>query len=193
MAALGLVETMGLLAAVEGADVMLKTADVRLLEKNMVGGGLVTITVAGEVAAVKVAVEAAVAAIRRLSASALVSGHVIARPDPEVAQVIALLPETTGKGAGAMCAAESGPARVAGSGAAALRPAEANSAPTISPAGARGEEPLTAAQLRKMSLSRLVALARNREDLSIPPEAIASADRKTLLKKLMRACNILEE
>ena len=43
MKALGLIETKGLLAAVEGADAMLKTADVRLLEKNLVGGGLVTI------------------------------------------------------------------------------------------------------------------------------------------------------
>lgn len=53
MLALGLVETRGLLAAIEGADAMLKAADVRLLEKNLATGGLVTITIAGEVSAVQ--------------------------------------------------------------------------------------------------------------------------------------------
>ena len=52
MLALGLVETRGLIGAIEAADAMLKAADVRLLEKSLASGGLVTITNAGEVAAV---------------------------------------------------------------------------------------------------------------------------------------------
>ena len=59
MLALGLVETRGLIAAIEGADAMLKAADVRLLEKNLATGGLVTITIAGEVSAVQASVDAA--------------------------------------------------------------------------------------------------------------------------------------
>jgi len=81
MKALGLVETKGLVAAIEGADTMLKAADVSLVDKTLVGSGLVTITVTGDVAAVKAAVDAAAAAIERVSANGLVSQHVIPRPD----------------------------------------------------------------------------------------------------------------
>ena len=99
MPALGLVETRGLLAAIEGADAMLKAADVRLLEKNLVGGGLVTVTIAGEVSAVAASVDAAAAAIRRLSANGgklLVSRHVIARPDEGLSGILALKPQEKG-------------------------------------------------------------------------------------------------
>ena len=58
MKALGLIETKGTLAAVEAADAMVKAADVTLVEKTRVGGGLVTITVTGDVAAVQAAVDA---------------------------------------------------------------------------------------------------------------------------------------
>ena len=90
MTALGLIETKGLLAAIECADAMLKAANVRLLEKNLVGGGLVTISVAGEVGAVKASVDAAVAAVQRIEGAVLVSAHVIARPDSELSSIIAL-------------------------------------------------------------------------------------------------------
>lgn len=92
MSALGLIETKGLLPAVEAADAMLKAADVCLLEKSLAGGGLVTITVAGETAAVKAAVDAGSAAVRRLAGATLVSTHVIPRPDAELAHIIVLKP-----------------------------------------------------------------------------------------------------
>jgi microcompartment protein CcmL/EutN len=92
MTALGFIETKGLLAAIEAADVMLKTAEVRLLERNLASGGLVTISVAGEVAAVHSSVDAAAAAIQRIRGAILVSRHVIARPDTELASIIALRP-----------------------------------------------------------------------------------------------------
>lgn len=84
MQALGLIETRGLLAAVEGADAMLKAAEVTLLEKTYVGGGLVSIAVTGGVAAVKAAVEAGAAAVKQLGDTLLVSQHVIARPHDEL-------------------------------------------------------------------------------------------------------------
>ena len=56
MQALGMIETRGTLAAVEAADVMLKAANVILVEKTKAGGGLVTVIIAGDVAAVKAAV-----------------------------------------------------------------------------------------------------------------------------------------
>lgn len=81
MKALGLVETKGLLAAVEASDVMLKTAEVTLTQKEVVGGGLVTIMVQGDVAAVKTAVDAAASAVTKLGESLLATIHVIPRPD----------------------------------------------------------------------------------------------------------------
>lgn len=88
MQALGLIETKGLLVAIESADAMLKAADVTLLEKTIVGGGLVSIAVTGEVAAVKAAVDAGAAAVRQINASLLLSQHVIPRPNEELDNVM---------------------------------------------------------------------------------------------------------
>jgi len=88
MQALGLIETRGLLVAIESADAMLKAADVTLLEKTIVGGGLVSIAVTGEVAAVKAAVDAGAAAVRQINGALLVSQHVIPRPHEELDNVM---------------------------------------------------------------------------------------------------------
>ena len=84
MKALGLIETKGTLAAVEAADAMVKAADVTLVEKTRVGGGLVTITVTGDVAAVQAAVDAGAAAVERIAASSLAAKLVIPRPHEEL-------------------------------------------------------------------------------------------------------------
>ena len=62
MQALGMIETKGLIGAIESADTMLKAAEVTLLEKTHIGGGLVTVCVVGDVGAVKAAVDAGAAA-----------------------------------------------------------------------------------------------------------------------------------
>lgn len=84
MKALGLIETKGTLAAVEAADAMVKAADVTLVEKTRVGGGLVTITVTSDVAAVQAAVDAGAAAVERIAASSLAAKLVIPRPHEEL-------------------------------------------------------------------------------------------------------------
>lgn len=86
MQALGLIETKGLVAAIESADAMLKAAEVSLLEKNYVGGGLVTIMVSGDVGAVKAATDAGAAAAQRVGE--LLSVHVIPRPHQELNGVV---------------------------------------------------------------------------------------------------------
>ncbi len=88
MQALGFIETKGVLTAIEAADAMLKAADVSLLEKTKVGGGLVAVTVTGDVAAVKAAVDAGAAAVERINDAALITRHVIARPHDELTAVI---------------------------------------------------------------------------------------------------------
>ncbi len=79
MQALGFIETRGLIAAIEGADAMLKAAEVRLVERTFVKGGIVTITVTGDVAACRASVDAAASAVARMGGTIL-SIHVIPRP-----------------------------------------------------------------------------------------------------------------
>jgi ethanolamine utilization protein EutM len=80
--ALGMVETRGLVASIEAADAMVKAARVQLVGKEKVHGGLVTILVIGETAAVKSAVDAGAVAAKRVGE--LVSTHIIPRPDDQV-------------------------------------------------------------------------------------------------------------
>ncbi len=78
MNALGMIETKGLVGAIEAADAMVKAANVTLISKTNIGGGLVTVMVRGDVGAVKAATDAGAAAVERVGE--LVSVHVIARP-----------------------------------------------------------------------------------------------------------------
>jgi ethanolamine utilization protein EutM len=80
--ALGMVETKGLVASIEAADAMVKAANVSLIGKVHVGGGLVTVMVRGDVGAVKAATDAGAAAAERVGD--LVSVHVIPRPHGDV-------------------------------------------------------------------------------------------------------------
>ena len=80
--ALGMIETKGLVGAVEAADAMVKAANVTLIGKVQVGGGLVTVMVRGDVGAVKAATDAGAAAAGRVGD--LISVHVIPRPHSEV-------------------------------------------------------------------------------------------------------------
>ncbi len=84
--ALGLVETRGLVGAIEAADAMVKAANVSLLGKEMIGGGFVTVMVRGDVGAVKAATDAGAAAAKRVGD--LVSVHVIPRPHGDLSSVL---------------------------------------------------------------------------------------------------------
>jgi ethanolamine utilization protein EutM len=86
MEALGLIETKGLVGAIEAADAMVKTANVVLTGKEFIGAGYVTITCRGDVGAVKAATDAGAAAARRVGE--LVSVHVIPRPHEEVEKIL---------------------------------------------------------------------------------------------------------
>lgn len=97
MEALGMVECMGLVAMIEAADAMVKSANVRLVGYEKVDAGLVTAIVRGEVGAVRAAVDAGAAAARRIGTVTAV--HVIARPHGEVDEGLPVLQtgETTRK------------------------------------------------------------------------------------------------
>ncbi len=87
--ALGMIETRGVVASIEAADAMVKAANVTLIGKVHVGGGLVSVMVRGDTGAVKAAVDAGAAAAGRIGE--LVSVHVIPRPHPEVEYILPVL------------------------------------------------------------------------------------------------------
>ncbi len=85
--ALGMVETKGLVGAIEAADAMVKAANVTLIGKENIGSGLVTVMVKGDVGAVKASVDAGAAAAKRVGE--LYSVHVIPRPHEDVEVILA--------------------------------------------------------------------------------------------------------
>lgn len=181
MTALGMIETKGLVGAIEGADAMLKAASVTLLEKQLASGGLVTVTVAGEVAAVSAAVEAARVAIRRISGATLVTAHVIARPDKELERIVCLsaVKQESPKNAptpAKTVLAESGAEK---SGA---EKTGAESKVTV----ANTPHPLlrySEAQLNKMRLEKLRKLA---QELGLSKNEIGKADKRVLLGAILQ-------
>ena len=84
--ALGMIETKGLVGSIEAADAMVKAANVYLIGKEHVGGGLVTVMVREDVGAVKAATDAGAAAAQRVGE--LISVHVIPRPHAEVEDIL---------------------------------------------------------------------------------------------------------
>ncbi|KQL45897.1 MULTISPECIES: BMC domain-containing protein [Brevibacillus] len=86
MGALGMVETKGLIGAVEAADAMVKAANVKLIGKVHVGGGLVTVMVRGDVGAVKASTDAGAAAAEKVGE--LKSVHVIPRPHSDIELIL---------------------------------------------------------------------------------------------------------
>ncbi len=198
MTALGLIETKGLLPAIESADAMLKAADVRLLEKNLAGGGLVTITIAGEVAAVKAAVDAAVSSIQRIKGATLVSEHVIPRPDIELEKVIAtkvapetdkkVLPEPTPEPARAPAGkAETTPeVKEATTEDVEAEAQETQESKIAEPS--KDESPhYELIDLKKMNMNELRQVARTFESFSIERSDINAARKKELIEAILSA------
>ncbi len=85
-AALGLIETRGMIPVVEAADVALKAANVKLEGVRMAGSGLISLSISGDVAAVRAATEAGAAAAAKLGE--VVSVEVLSRPHDEVDKII---------------------------------------------------------------------------------------------------------
>ena len=95
--ALGMIETRGLVPAIEAADAMTKAAEVRLIGRQFVGGGYVTVLVRGETGAVNAAVRAGADACERVG-DGLVAAHIIARVHSEVESMLPASPDADGGG-----------------------------------------------------------------------------------------------
>jgi microcompartment protein CcmL/EutN len=156
-----MIETRGLVASIEAADVMLKTANVTLLGKEVVAEGLVTVKVAGEVAAVTAAVDAARAAVPRVGE--LIAAHVIPRLADDIEPLIR--------------SSEPGPAKTPSPHPPAPPRRPERAAP---PAGTRTD-------LDSMTVHELRTLARQTPGLRIAGREISRANKTDLLQELERA------
>ena len=164
--ALGMVETVGLVAAVEAVDAMLKAADVTLVRQQRVIPGLITHVVVGETAAVRAAVDAGAAAAARVGKVA--GSHVIPRPADDVWRRL------FGASVGAPDAA----------------PAPSRTAATSRPASPPADVPATAPPERDyaaMTVRALRALARDRDGVDLRGRALAGASKDDLVAALRRA------
>ena len=220
MTALGFIETKGFIAAIEGADAMLKAARVCLVEKNFVGGGLVTITVSGDVSAVRASVDAAVVAIKSINGATLVSEHVIARPDTELTKIIAMQKAQTLEIKEVKASADvqtSVQANVTVDLAIDVSPkVEPTIVPNVEPEitpvvvatgqdteSTQNQEPELSetpepviydlSQLKKMSVHKLRQIARNLHGLSMTKGGIKAAQKNDLIKAIINVYSQKEE
>lgn len=162
--ALGLIETKGLVGSIEAADVMLKTANVRLLGTEYVKAGLVTVQIVGEVAAVKAATDAASAAIARVGQ--LISTHVIPRPAEDIENILI-------KHSPASPAVKKS------------KPPSAEEKESFSTLESLDNEEYLS-QLNKMTVHQLRTLARETGGLGIAGREISKANKERLISELLR-------
>jgi hypothetical protein len=189
MQAIGMVETRGLVASVEAADAMLKAAQVGLVVKEHVGGGLVTVIVTGDVGAVKAAVDAGGAAAARVGQ--LISTHVIPRPADEVGLMLAG-PAAGPDPVGPVVPPEPDPEPALPE----LTP-ELVSEPAVEPDAEAEPEPIEAVEpatvirvpveeLTTLTVQELRSLARQEPGLGLTKPAIRSAHKEELIAGLAR-------
>lgn len=195
--ALGLIETRGLVGSIEAADVMLKTANVRLLGKEIVRDGLVTVQIIGEVAAVKAAVEAGAIAAGRVGE--LVSQHVIPRPVDDVEAILARpIPTDDGEPPKRVPAPKSGkdaeavpesrkqaesatePRRQAGPATGSRKQKE----PAPESTETTSDDPFVQ-KLQGMTVRELRTLARATEGLGIQGREISKANKDLLIREIL--------
>ena len=185
--ALGMIETRGLVGSIEAADVMVKTANVTLIGKEVVRDGLVTVLVIGEVAAVKAAVDAGAAAAARVGT--LLSQHVIPRPIDDIKELLPNRPpgkraeqsQKSGEKSGQESEEKSGQKSGQKSGMSSREePPEIaldHSSPEL-PAEQRGP-------LDGMTVRELRTLARQTAGLSLQGREISRANKEELMKALL--------
>ena len=174
--ALGLVETKGLIGAIEAADAMVKTAHVILLGKERTDPAMITVKIVGETAAVKSAVEAGASAAERVGQ--LVSKHVIPRPAEGMEALIFAKSSRT----------EDEVRNLFGQPSAEAEDEEPYpEEPYAMPEDLTPEQQKFFEKLNVMTVHELRSYARTAEGLSIYGREISRANKKRLLEELMRA------
>jgi microcompartment protein CcmL/EutN len=185
--ALGLIETKGLVGAIEAADAMVKAANVRLIGKERVDAALITVKVIGETAAIRSAVDAGAAAAKRVGE--LISSHVIPRPADEIEDLIFAKASKTKEEIEAEMDVQSSPAQPVQS---EKEEGEGKVEDLTTPA-----EPLPMQlseneneflqQLQAMTVHQLRSYARQLQGLSIYGRQISRANKEQLIAELLKA------
>jgi ethanolamine utilization protein EutM len=188
--ALGLIETRGLVGAIEAADAATKAADVKLVGRERADAGLMTIKVTGDVAAVRAAVDAGAAAAQRVGE--LISVHVIPRPDDESEILIFPPPSQTREKAEYIAQQPPAPAaarrRPRREPPAAPEPAPGPPPPEPEPPAAMSDDEQTyRQQLDAMTVHELRRYARGMSGLAIFGREISRANKDELIAELMKA------
>ncbi|MBA4311892.1 MAG: hypothetical protein C0417_04585 [Chlorobiaceae bacterium] len=190
--ALGLIETRGLVGAVEAADAMCKAADVQLISKERTGGGLICIKIKGDVAAVRAAVDAGAAAAQRVGD--LVSVHVIPRPDQEIEILISPtsshkvkpIPKVQEKKVDKIRKRVEKPPSIKPPSIPALQEEVKTEETTEHPVAGSDDEATYKQELESMTVHRLRHYARSVKGLSIFGRQISRANRDQLIAELIR-------
>jgi microcompartment protein CcmL/EutN len=179
--ALGLIESVGLVGAIEAADAAAKAAAVKLNKSEVTPGGLVTVHIEGELGAVQAAVEAGAGACRKVGQ--LLAWVIIPRPDPGL-DVVLETPSNLHVQNGPYCAVTLNPVD-AGEGSAekSLRRRTRRARPR----GTRGGAQTPSRDYGSMTVQALRRLARLRNDLAIAGRDVARADKDTLIRLLREA------
>jgi microcompartment protein CcmL/EutN len=188
--ALGLIETRGLIGAIEAADAATKAADVELLGRERADAGLMTIKIRGDVAAVRAAVDAGAAAAQRVGE--LVSVHVIPRPDDDV-EILIFPPAHQTKERPAAPLSAPAPAREKKPARPRREPAPAAAAPSSPGAEPEADLPPMSddeqtyrGQIEGLSVHALRRYARSVPGLPIAGRQISRANREELIAILMK-------
>ena len=186
--ALGLIETYGLVAAIEAADVALKTATVELINYEKVTGGLLTVAFTGEVAAVQAAVAAGSAAAAKVGE--LVSRHVIPRPLADMELMLSFQgPKESGPDPGGPDdgGAVSEPVIEGGENSSDNSEAEISAAQEV--VDGTDEPRSWEKQLESLGVQELRRLARKTEGIAIKGRQISKANKEVLITEILRANN----
>lgn len=169
--ALGLIETRGLVGAIEAADAMTKAAEVKLVGKERADAGLMTVKIIGDVAAVRAAVDAGAAAAQRVGE--LISAHVIPRPADDT-EILIFVPKKDH---------EPPPTKVKKVSEPPSREEAGGTPQTV----AGGDEAEFRAYLEGMTVHELRRYARGVEGLTIFGREISRANKEKLIEELMNA------
>lgn len=180
--ALGLIETRGLIGAIEAADAMVKAANVRLIGKERVDAALITVKIAGETAAVRSAVDAGAAAAERVGE--LISSHVIPRPADPIEELIFANASITKEA----LEGDLSPATVAFQVQKEKREEEEDTIVSAeeSPEPSSENEAQYLHQLQAMTVPQLRSFARKVEGLTIFGRQISRASKEQLISELMK-------
>jgi len=157
-----MVETKGLVASIEASDAMLKSANVSLLLKEHVGGGLVTTIVTGDTGSVKASVDAGAVAAGRVGE--LITAHVIPRPASEIGLMLRGLSQDEERASSTSANGDSGDGKP----------------------DANGGETVTLDEIRGMTASKLRAILIGRNDSGLSPEEIRRLSKGKLINLFER-------